>query len=242
MVSTFPRPIFCATILSLSSQCTHVPTHIRRYNLKDEELKEIETLIEKRDRQRKQRNYHMSDKLREELKEEFGVHLDDRFKLWWTDTKHGGVPGMVSELKGEGGWGKQNPWRQIPTSPESDGMVDSNLVMDLLAKRDRARRRKDFDTADELLQKAHSSPEGGLGLRIHDESRTWRIWTDRPPPKRHETPRGYDENLSPDEVCTKIVMDNEPEKLDEMRALLRKFPGREWNIVNKLKDRYGIKD
>lgn len=207
------------------------------YNLRDDELKEIETLIEKRDKQRKQRNYKMSDKIREELKEEFGVHLDDRLKLWWTDTKHGGVPGMVSEIKGEGRWGKQQPWRQIPTSPESDAMVDSNYVMDLLAKRDRARRRKDFNTADTLLEKAHNAPQGGLGMRIHDESRTWRIWTERPPPKKHETPDGY-EKLTPDQMCLQIVMENEPEKVDEMKALLKKFPGREWNIFKKLKSRY----
>ena len=29
------------------------------------------------------------DGIREQLKEDFGVHLDDRLKLWWTDTEHG---------------------------------------------------------------------------------------------------------------------------------------------------------
>ncbi|KAL7535483.1 hypothetical protein ACHAWF_005179 [Thalassiosira exigua] len=207
------------------------------YNLTDEELKEIEGLIEKRDKQRMQRNYRMSDRLRDELKDEFGVHLDDRLKLWWTDTKHGGVPGMVSDLKGEGKWGKQKPWRQIPTNPESDAMVDPDLVMDLLLKRDKARRRKDFTAADALLQRAHDSPRGGLGLRIHDESRTWRIWTERPPPRRHETPDGY-EQLTPKEMCLQIVTENEPDKVDEIRSLLKKFPGREWNIMKKLKERY----
>ncbi|KAL7530640.1 hypothetical protein ACHAXR_003605 [Thalassiosira sp. AJA248-18] len=213
------------------------------YNLKDTELKEITNLIEKRDKQRIQRNYKMSDRIREELKEEYGVHLDDRLKLWWTDTQHGGVPGVVSELKGEGRWGKQQPWRQIPTTPENDNMVDSDLVMDLLLKRDRARKRKDFDTADDLLKKAHDAPQGNnLGLRIHDESRTWRIWTERPPPRKNvdggeTTPDGY-EKLTPDQMCLQIVMENEPEKVDEMKALLKKFPGREWNIFKKLKSRY----
>ncbi|KAL9190747.1 hypothetical protein ACHAXT_000453 [Thalassiosira profunda] len=207
------------------------------YNLRDDELKEIESLIEKRDHQRQQRNYNMSDRLRDQLKDEFGVHLDDRQKLWWTDTEHGGVPSMVSDLKGEGRWGKQKPWRQIPTSPESDSMVDSDLVSDLLLKRDRARQRKDFETADALLQKAHEAPGGGLGLRIHDESRTWRIWTERPPPRRHETPQGY-ERMTPEEMCLQIVEENEPEKLDEMKSLLGKFPGREYNIFKRLRDRY----
>lgn len=207
------------------------------YNLKDDELKEIEDLIEKRDKQRRQNNYKMSDQIRNELKEEFGIHLDDRLKLWWTDTKHGGVPGAVSDIKGEGRWGKVKSWTQIPTNPESDSMVDSELVMGLLLKRDRARKKKDFDTADDLLQKAHGSPKGGLGLRIHDESRTWRIWTERAPPRKGETPAGY-EKLTPDQMCLQIVTENEPDKVDEMVQLLKKFPGREWNIFKRLKDRY----
>ena len=207
------------------------------YNLKDEEMKEIESIIQKRDKQRRLKNYKMSDQLRDELKEEFGVHLDDRLKLWWTDTKHGGVPGVVSELKGEGGWGKRQPWRQIPTTPDNDAQVDSDLVMSLLEKRDKARRMKEFDTADALLEKAYSAPQGDdVGLRIHDESRTWRIWTkERPPSKTTEGREG----LSPAELCLQIVADSEPEKLDEMKALLTKFPGREWNILKKVKSRYG---
>jgi len=207
------------------------------YNLKDEELKEIESIIERRDKQRRQRNWKMSDQMRNQLKEDFGVHLDDNLQMWWTDTKHGGVPGLVSEIKGEGRWGKVKPWRQIPTDPENDAMVDSDRVMQLLLKRDRARRRKDFDTADDLLEKAHSSPQGGLGLRIHDESRTWRIWTERPPSRSGETPSGY-EKLTPGEMCLQIVTEHEPEKVDEVKEMLRKFPGREWNIFKRLRGRY----
>lgn len=219
------------------------------YNLKDEELKEIEDLILKRDAQRRQNNYKMSDKLRETLKEEFGVHLDDRLKLWWTDTKHGGVPGVVSEIKGEGRWGSIKPWKQLPTDPGSDSLVDSNLVMRLLTKRDGARKRRAFKEADELLQQAYDvaggrpgeGGGGGLSLRIHDESRTWRIWTERPPPKKDGAMNGY-EKLTAGEMCIKIVDENEPDKVEEMRAMLAKFPGREWNIFKRLKGRYNVEE
>ena len=210
------------------------------YILKDEELQEIEGLIELRDQHRKKRNYKMSDGIREQLKEDFGVHLDDRLKLWWTDTEHGGAPSIVSDIKGDGRWGSLKPWRQIPTTPENDALVDTDHVMMLLNKRDKARRRKDFGVADDLLQKAHDAAQGELGLRIHDESRTWRIWTERPPPK-HNTLLGY-EDLSPEEMCLKIVKDNEPDKVDEMRAMLRKFPGREWSVFKRLRGRYNARD
>ena len=119
-------------------------------------------------------------------------------------------------------------------------MVDSDIIMGLLSKRDRARRRKDFHTADALLEKAQSAPQGGLGLRIHDESRTWRIWTDKPPPKKYETPDGKLEVLTPAEMCLQIVKEHEPDKIDEMKALLKKFPGRQWNIFKRLKERYNV--
>merc|ERR1712086_389770 len=135
-----------------------------------------------------------------------GVHLDDRLKLWWTDTKHGGVPELVSDIKGEGRWGKPKPWKQIPTGDKNDAMVDSNLVMDLLLKRDGARRKKDFATADGLLARAVSSPSGGLTLRVHDESRTWRIWTERPPPRKGEIPASYEKLTQ--ERCLEIGKEN----------------------------------
>ena len=202
------------------------------YNLKDDELKEIEGLIRKRDAQRRQRNYKMSDKIREQLKLDFGVHLDDRLKMWWTETQDGGVPDAISDIKGEGRWGKRQPWRQIPTP--SDDKVDTEHVMKLLAKRDRARKIKDFDTADEMLELAHKAPEGDLGLRIHDESRTWRIWTEKPPSRHHEGSG----DQGPAEMCLNLVKEHEPEKIAEVQSLLSKFQGREWNIYKRLRERY----
>jgi hypothetical protein len=219
---------------------THDGSGKEWYILKDDELQEIEGLIELRDQHRRKRNYKMSDGIREQLKEDFGVHLDDRLKLWWTDTEHGGAPSMVSNIKGDGRWGSLKPWRQIPTTPENDALVDTDNVMMLLNKRDKARRRKDFVVADDLLQKAHDAAQGELGLRIHDESRTWRIWTERPPPKPN-TLVGY-EDLSPAEMCLKIVKDNEPDKVDEMTAMLRKFPGREWSVFKRLRGRYNVRE
>ena len=208
-------------------------------DLKEDELREIEGIVQKRDAERRVNNFKKSDQMREMLKEDYGVHLDDRLKLWWTDTMNGGVPGVVSDIKGEGRWGSPKAWRQIPTDPASDALVDTGAVMRLLSKRDGARKRKDFKEADALLQSAYDSPGGGLGLRIHDESRTWRIWTEARPPKKDGTPSGY-EKLTPGEMCIKVVEENEPDKVDEMRAMLAKFPGREWNIFKRLKGRYNI--
>ncbi|KAL3785289.1 hypothetical protein ACHAWO_005088 [Cyclotella atomus] len=206
-----------------------------QYDLEPAELKKIEMLVQQRDAERRKKNWHVSDAMRDQLKEQYGVHLDDNLKMWWTDI-NGQVPGVISDIKGDGRWGKQQPWRQIPTTPEYDAQVDSDRVMALLNKRDKARKMKDFDTADSLLQLVYETPENGLGLRIHDQSRTWRVWTDLPPPKKSQD--GLKE-MTVEEMCLKIVEDNDPDKVHEIKSLLKKFPGREWNIYKKLKERYG---
>ena len=45
---------------------------------------------------------------------------------------------------------------------------------------------KDYYTADSLLEQATYAPnEEGFKLRIHDASRTWRVWSDEPPQRNN---------------------------------------------------------
>mmetsp|Transcript_1677 Transcript_1677/g.2277 ORF Transcript_1677/g.2277 Transcript_1677/m.2277 type:complete len:546 (+) Transcript_1677:131-1768(+) len=205
----------------------------------------ILSLIRARDQARRRKNYTASDEMRDELKRDYGVHVDDRLKMWWTSVDGGKtVPNMISDIKGDGGWSGPKPWRQIPTTPENDACVDPNLVEGLLKQRDIARREKDFDTADALLEEARDSPDGHLYLRIHDESRTWRIWTDEKParPVEHDQESHGEIRKTASEQCIDIVTKYDPAKIDEVRSLLQKFPGREFNILKKLKQRYYNQD
>ncbi|KAL7487264.1 hypothetical protein ACHAW6_012863 [Cyclotella cf. meneghiniana] len=206
-----------------------------QYDLEPDVLREIKNLVKKRDMERRKKRYNLSDAMRDELKDRYGVHLDDDLKLWWTDTNSGKVPGLISDIKGEGRWGKLKPWRQIPTTPDNDALVDSDHVTLLLNKRDKARKMKDFSIADSLLEEAYKAPSGGLRLRIHDESRTWRVWTEAPPPRKSTD---GSVKLTPGEMCLQLVEDHEPEKSHEIKSLLKKFPGREWGIFKRLKERY----
>ena len=169
------------------------------------------------------------------------------------------MPQSIAELKGEGRWGRAKPWTQIPTTPENDSRVDPDLVDGLLRRRDNARRERDFFTADALLEQAREAPGGGLQLRIHDESRTWRIWTEERPefradaapppmdrrmrrPQQEPEPEPEWERLEQDgprEDCLALVRANAPEKMEEVTMILDKFPGREDKILSKLRERYG---
>jgi hypothetical protein len=197
-----------------------------------DETQAICALIKARDDARRRRQFDAADIMRDELKMQYNVHIDDRLKLWWTAVDGNQVPQSVRDIKGEGRWGEQRAWRQVLTTPENDACVNPDLVNGLLQQRDIARREKDFTTADSLLEEARTSADNNLSLRIHDESRTWRIWTDEPPPRQ------VVHRKSPAEECMEILREHAPDKVEEMQVLLDKFPGREYNILKKLQQRY----
>jgi hypothetical protein len=206
-------------------------------HLTEDEKMAIRSLIKARDSARFRKQYDASDNMREELKQEFGVHVDDRLKMWWTSVDDS-VPQTIRDVKGEGRWEDPKTWRQIPTTPENDACVNPDLVNGLLTQRDISRREKDFSTADALLIEARDSPDGDLTLRIHDESRTWRIWTNAPPPRPVSHRREETDEKSAGEQCISLTKEFAPHKLEEVETLLEKFPGREFNILKKLKKRY----
>jgi len=213
----------------------------------------IRSLIKARDDARRRKKYDVSDRIREDLKETYGVFIDDRLKMWWTSVDGNKVPQSIHDIKGDGRW-KLQPWRMIPTTPENDACVNTDLVEGLLKQRDIARREKDFATADALLEEARTSPDGDLNLRIHDESRTWRVWTETsprfegstPPPRRRMTRDEEEEQEhDPDRArkmaaldCISIVKEHAPEKIDEITMVLKKFPGREFQVLKRLKNQY----
>jgi len=210
-----------------------------------DELETIKILIKDRDDARKKRNYDLSDRLRDDLKINHGVFIDDRLKMWWTSADGKKIPQSIQDIKGDGRW-KMKPWRQIPTTPENDACINPDMVEGLLKQRDIARREKDFRTADMLLEKARTSPDGDLVLRIHDESRTWRAWTESRPP----VGQPYDERRKsipsdPTEAkqaaareCLAIVKEHAPEKLEEIVNVLKRFPGREFQVLKRLRQQY----
>ena len=196
----------------------------------------VEHMISLRDKARIRKDFDAADKIRDDLKYDFGVHLDDRLKLWWNAIDGmNAVPDTLAAIKGDGNWKGPRSWRQIPTTPENDACVNADLVEGLLKQRDIARLEKDFKTADMLLDQARTSPDGDLELRIHDESRTWRIWTKEAPPKRSNAEL---RESGPYDKCIAYIREVDPSKESEVTALLKKFPGREWNILKKLRQRY----
>jgi hypothetical protein len=229
-----PMPRGTKSTIPMSWSCADEST---ADSLSEGEKTAIYSLIRARDDARKRRHYDASDDMREELKVKFGVHIDDRLKMWWVSPGGGRVPQSISDVKGDGRWGSLKAWRHIPTTPENDACVNPDLVNGLLTQRDVARREKDFSTADLLLEEARTAPDGDLTLRIHDESRTWRVWTEKPPHRELMNDSGSERKTAA-EQCLDIVSKYAPEKIPEIEGMLEKFPGREYNILKKLKLKY----
>lgn len=229
-------------------------------NTLDHSAKEqIMAILRARDAARFRRNYEASDTMREELKKKFNVHIDDRTFLWWINNPNK----PIIENRSSADAARSSAWRQIPSTPENDLCVDADLVNALLLQRDIARREKDFRTADKLLEQATNAPDGeNLTLRIHDESRTWRVWASAPPPRQRtfssrsksdnygdtddkkkdeveKTSTGTDELVM--EKCIALVSKFDPEKVEEIRELLKTFPDRQETILRKLIQRYNSK-
>ena len=76
-------------------------------------------------------------------------------------------------------------------------------------------------------------PDGDLDLRIHDESRTWRIWTqERPHFPMSDVMMKKPVTKSVAQQCIELVNEHESSKVGEIKALLKKIPSREYNILN----------
>jgi RNA recognition motif-containing protein len=226
--------------------------------LDDSTKEQIMAILRARDAARSRRNYEASDTMREELKNKYNVHIDDRTYLWWIDNnpnknKRSTNANSSTVVQSSSA---SSPWRQIPSTPENDLCVNANLVNALLVQRDIARREKDFSTADRLLEQATNAPDGeALTLRIHDESRTWRVWADIPPSRRRFSSRSSEgeqpdkpvthkmmkESNSVKDECIALVSKFDPSKVQDVRELLQQFPDRQDTILQKLQQRYSDK-
>jgi len=223
--------------------------------LTPDDLERVKQIVREREGARRDRDWDASDGMREDLRNDYKIRIDDRLKMWWVDCEDG-VPQLVQDMKGSGGWGttakSKEEWRLIPTTRDNDANVDVGRVARILADRDKARRTKHFSKADALLEEAKTSPLNGFELRIHDDSRTFRVWTKDKPnfsKIRDEkmTRRGARQskiqesngNFGSDyERAIALVMKFEPQKIDEIKEILKKFPGKEKEILRKMEDRF----
>merc|ERR1712151_140516 len=228
-----------------SSSSSHVRAHDGYYKCAHDtsciaDHDTVLTLIKSRNQARNIRDYSKADDIRKQLLTEHSVHVDDTLKLYWNDSS------KLTEIKGTGSWKTaanytKKPWRQIPTTPQKDNLVHSNLIYALLRQRDEARRDKLFDKADQLLTQIVNAPnQNDVICKISDEHRTWKVWSIHNPQQKTSDAENDNDNDDVKTTCLRLVHKYQPDKLEEAYHLLQKFQGREEYILQKLKSRFGL--
>lgn len=101
-------------------------------------------------------DFNKADEIKQRLRFDFGVRVDDGGKLW-----RGGVNPDVADVH------KTETYTRV--TDDDDRQVDEHEVERLIALRHQARRKKYWSRADEILDELIY-----LGIVIDDEARTWR--------------------------------------------------------------------
>jgi cysteinyl-tRNA synthetase len=134
--------------------------------LEPDQIVRIETMVSRRAGAKQSRNFRTADSIRNELRDEFNVFIDDRLRQWTV----GGDFGPNSP----GNQDKMRPWSM---SVHSEPVTDESLVPEVLAeleRRNEAKMVRNFDLADEireLLLKQYN-------VAVDDRLREWSIGGD----------------------------------------------------------------
>lgn len=125
---------------------------------------QIETLLEERDELRRSRDFTGADAIRDQLRDEFKVIIDDRQKTWWVDDGSSGAGGSGSRREGgERAAGRRGsrdkdfgPAGHDYTRAEDDeavlGEAERGDIDELLRRRLEAKLGREFEEADALLE------------------------------------------------------------------------------------------
>jgi len=130
----------------------------------DGDTADIEAMLQERDDLRRSRDFNGADAIRDELREQYNVVIDDREKSWWVDS---GASRERGRRGGGGGRGGRGGY-------DSHGATDDVAaeVEQLLEERDALRRERDYARADEILETLRFEH----GVVVDDREKTW--WVD----------------------------------------------------------------
>jgi len=118
-------------------------------NLSSDEVGAVEGLIAQRNKVKRDRNFSAADALRDRLRDDYNVRLDDRSREWRVDSDdYAYVPGA-----------------DTPLSEEAVAAIHAQV-----AARTAAKKNKDYETADRIRDALTDE----FGVAIDDRTREWR--------------------------------------------------------------------
>ena len=190
-------------------------------SLSEEEIADITSMVSRRAGAKLSRNFKTADRIRDELKAEFNVFLEDRLRQWSVGGDFG--PDSPSNQDSQ----RFQPWQMSPYSnPVLDKEQESAILMQL-EKRDNAKATRDFDMADDIRDLLLRD----FNVVIEDRPREWSIGGDFGVKETAKKRKSYIRRGGGD-----LTVDDEAEisEIVEERARVKK--NRDFDTADELRD------
>ena len=147
-------------------------------NMDEETTLHISELVNQRSGAKQVRNYALADEIREKIKADYNVFIDDRLQEWSVNNNFG--PDHVA-------LDPERPYRQAPDSDRLESDESYREVEAMVAERKKLKQNRDYRAADQLRDELWEL----YGVSVNDKVREWTVGGDRHRRKSSSKPRGF---------------------------------------------------
>lgn len=117
----------------------------------------ISNLIEDRVEAKKARDFHIADEIQQELRSDFNVEINDKTREW--------------SVGGDFGMGFRKDLAPYGMSSLSQEPEDAQVIQDMVEDREKARKRRDYQTADDIRDELRAVYD----VEVQDKLRQWSV-------------------------------------------------------------------
>ena len=132
----------------------------------DEDKEYVADMVQRRAQAKMDRDYDTADSIREELRDNLNIQIDDRLRMWSAGGDFGAAMDQMMDGRPDLNRGYAKSHTCGPVSAE-----DEEYIADLVAQRLQAKKDRDYDTADSI----RDDLKEGMGVYIDDKQRVWSV-------------------------------------------------------------------
>mmetsp|Transcript_11934 Transcript_11934/g.17946 ORF Transcript_11934/g.17946 Transcript_11934/m.17946 type:complete len:768 (-) Transcript_11934:44-2347(-) len=177
----------------------------------------IENLVARRAQAKQDRNFDLADDIREELRENLNVQIDDRLRLWSIGGDFGAAMEQLIDAKPDLNRGYAKSRTCGPVSAE-----DEEYIADMVARRFQAKKDRDYDTADSIRDDLKER----MGVFIDDKQRVWSVASN------NNGPLTYEQSPSSEQ----LEADEHQVVVDMLQARSEAKKNREYDTADSIRD------
>lgn len=133
------------------------PYEKSQYSASSPDEDAIANLIEDRVEAKKARDFHIADEIQQELRSDFNVEINDKSREW--------------SVGGDFGMGFRKDLAPYGMSSLSQEPEDTQVIQDMVEDREKARKRRDYQTADDIRDELRAVYD----VEVQDKLRQWSV-------------------------------------------------------------------